>query len=147
MNGQNFGIAGLCLTPALSTPVLTDPVDTYDVRAIAYGKVPSPTPPHKGEGLNPPPDPWSETRAGGWVSPPLWGRWPTGQRGSFSICDSPAYDVVGVNPDNGGEYTGTVAIGRSGDTYSVTTRSIDLPKMLASNAMKPMSNSVTKADR
>lgn len=30
------------------------------------------------------------------------------------------YDVVGVNPDSGGEYTGTVAVGRSGDTYSVT---------------------------
>ncbi|KQS86655.1 MULTISPECIES: hypothetical protein [unclassified Rhizobium] len=30
------------------------------------------------------------------------------------------YDVVGTNPDNGGEYKGTAEVKRTGDTYSVT---------------------------
>jgi hypothetical protein len=29
------------------------------------------------------------------------------------------YDVVGVNPDTGGEYSGTVVVSRNGETYSV----------------------------
>lgn len=29
------------------------------------------------------------------------------------------YDVVGINPDNGGEYSGTVEVKRSGTTYSI----------------------------
>lgn len=29
------------------------------------------------------------------------------------------YDVTGVNPDDGGEYSGTVAVTRNGETYSV----------------------------
>lgn len=31
-----------------------------------------------------------------------------------------SYDVVGVNPDTGGEYSGTVVVNRNGETYSVT---------------------------
>lgn len=30
------------------------------------------------------------------------------------------YDVVGTNPDNGGEYKGTAEVKRTGETYSVT---------------------------
>ncbi|MEM6665926.1 MAG: hypothetical protein AAF638_05935 [Pseudomonadota bacterium] len=30
-----------------------------------------------------------------------------------------SYDVVGTNPDNGGEYRGTVTVSRRGDTYEV----------------------------
>jgi len=29
------------------------------------------------------------------------------------------YDVVGVNPDTGGEYSGTVTVSRNGETYAV----------------------------
>jgi hypothetical protein len=29
------------------------------------------------------------------------------------------YDVAGINPDNGGEYSGTVTVTRNGETYSV----------------------------
>lgn len=29
------------------------------------------------------------------------------------------YDVIGINPDTGGEYTGTVTVRRTGGTYSV----------------------------
>lgn len=29
------------------------------------------------------------------------------------------YDVVGINPDTGGEYTGTVTVSRHGETYNV----------------------------
>lgn len=30
------------------------------------------------------------------------------------------YDVIGINPDDGGEYYGTVTVKRTGETYSVT---------------------------
>ncbi|WP_244484274.1 MULTISPECIES: hypothetical protein [unclassified Rhizobium] len=29
------------------------------------------------------------------------------------------YDLVGINPDNGGEYSGTVTVSRNGETYTV----------------------------
>ncbi|SSC66154.1 unnamed protein product [Ciceribacter selenitireducens ATCC BAA-1503] len=44
-------------------------------------KIPSPTPPHKGEGLAPRFRPVEVARRRWDVSPPLWGRWPAGQRG------------------------------------------------------------------
>jgi hypothetical protein len=58
MNRRSFGIAGLLLAVAISTPALADPVGTYD--------------------------------------------------------------VTGINPDDGGEYHGTVTVNRTGETYSVT---------------------------
>ncbi len=30
------------------------------------------------------------------------------------------YDVVGINPDTGGEYSGAVTVSRNGETYAVT---------------------------
>lgn len=29
------------------------------------------------------------------------------------------YDVTGINPDSGGEYTGTVTVSRNGETYNI----------------------------
>jgi hypothetical protein len=39
----------------------------------------------------------------------------------FPVLADPVgtYDVTGINPDTGGEYTGTVTISRTGETYSV----------------------------
>src|SRR6478736_2405630 len=39
---------------------------------------------------------------------------------AFAVADPVGtYDVVGINPDNGGEYTGMVEVTRNGTTYSV----------------------------
>ncbi len=56
-------------------------------RAIAYGKVPSPTPPHKGEGLNLPPRSRLQTAGAAGSLPPCGGDGRQARGGLYSICD------------------------------------------------------------
>ena len=54
----------------------------------SYEESPLPNPPHKGEGLTWPHRLMQEHGACQDLSPPLWGRCPAGQRGSYFKCKS-----------------------------------------------------------